>query len=285
MKKSCSMKKILLAMDDKNINMPALDFTCYLGRLTNSKVTGIFLENLVANEKPVLKTIYGGKYLDWEVDTTSQEYKKKEEILEKNISFFKEACARRSVESSIHRDRGVPAREVIHESRYADLMVIDGTTSFNKLYEGSPTEFVKEVMQDAECPVIIAPEHFENIDEIIFTYNGSRSSVFAIKQFTYLLPQLHDKKAVIVRVDKEGEWESINKYNFKEWLLHHYSSVEFEILKGETDDQLLQHLLRRKNSFIVMGAYGRGSVSRFFKHSKADLLIKTVTQPIFISHY
>ena len=46
------MQKILLAIDAVNINMPALDFACYIGRLTNSKITAVFLENLVADENP-----------------------------------------------------------------------------------------------------------------------------------------------------------------------------------------------------------------------------------------
>jgi nucleotide-binding universal stress UspA family protein len=33
-----------------------------------------------------------------------------------------------------------------------------------------------------------------------------------------------------------------------------------------------------------MGAYGRTSVSRFFSHSHADILLKTISQPLFISH-
>ena len=33
-----------------------------------------------------------------------------------------------------------------------------------------------------------------------------------------------------------------------------------------------------------MGAYGRNDLSQFFKISHADILIKTVTQPIFIAH-
>lgn len=279
------MKKILLAIDAKNINMPALDFACYLGRLTSSRITGVFLENLVANEKPVLKSIHGGKYLDWEIDTDSPEYKFKEETLEKNIHFFKEACERRGVVPWIHRDRGVPAREIIHESRYADLLVIDSATSFNKRYEGSPTEFVREILESAECPVFIAPQHFEELAEVNFTYNGTRSSVFAIKQFTYQLPQLANRKAIVTQVSRDGDWSGIDKYNFKEWLQYHYASVEFELLKGETDEQLFGQLLRRKNSVIVMGAYGRNAASRFFRHSQADLLIKSVTQPIFIAHH
>jgi hypothetical protein len=179
----------------------------------------------------------------------------------------------------------VPAREIITESRFADILVIDAATSFNKSYEGSPTEFVKDILKEAECPVIIAPESFDGIDEIIFTYNRTKSSVFAIKQFTYLFPGLKDKKVTIVQANEKGEWAGTEKYNFKEWLQDHYSSISFEILKGDADSELLGYLLIRRNVFVVMGAYGRTAVSQFFQHSRADILIKTVSQPIFISHY
>lgn len=279
------MEKILLAIDGININVPAVDFACYLGRLTNSRITGVILENLVGEERSVLKSIQGVKYMEGEMDNKSEDYQVKKEVIEKNISFFKEACGKRSVSGTVHRDRGVPAREIIHESRFADVLVIDPATSFNTKYEGAPTEFVKNILKDAECPVIIAPERFDGIDEIVFTYNRSKSSVFAIKQFTYLFPGLADKKVTIVQVNEKGEWADQDKYNFKEWLRGHYSSVDFEVLKGETDAQLINYLIKHKNVFVVMGAYGRTTASQFFKHSQADLLIRVITQPIFISHY
>ena len=278
------MEKILLAIDAINPDKNALEFACYLGRLTKSKITGIFLENLVAEERAVLKHSNGLHYMDWEVDVKSDEYKSKKGLIEKNISFFKEGCINRGVRFALHRDRGMPAREVIKESRFADLLIVDTETSFNKRYEGVPTEFVRDVLTKAECPVIIAPESFETIDEIIFTFNGSPSSVFAIKQFTYLLPQLHDKKVSIVQVTREGQWEDSDMYKFKEWLKEHYTDLHFEILKGETDSTLFDYAFEKENIFLVMGAYGRNSLSRFFKRSHADLLIKTVTQPIFIAH-
>jgi nucleotide-binding universal stress UspA family protein len=279
------MEKILLAIDAKNLDMQALDFACYIGRLTNSKVTGVFLENLIADEKPVLKGVQGSAYLDWEIDTTTPEFIDKQNATEKNIAFFREACEKRSVRCSIHRDRGVPATEIIDESRYADLIIIDAATSFNRRFEGTPTEFVKDVLKDAECPVIIAPESFDSIDEIIFTYNGTRSSAFAMKQFTYLFPELSDKRAIVLQVNDEGTWADPGKYNIREWMQNHYSAIGFQALEGDTEDKLFDYMFKRKNVFLVMGAYGRSAVSRFFKHSHADLLIKTITQPIFIAHY
>ncbi|MDP4261271.1 MAG: universal stress protein [Bacteroidota bacterium] len=279
------MEKILLAIDGMNLDIPALDFACYLGKLTNSKVTGVFLENLVTEERPILKSAQGVKYIDWALDENSEEYLVKKKTIEQNITLFKDACETRSTGYALHRDRGVPAREIIRESRFADVLVIDAATSFNKRYEGSPTEFVKDILKDAECPVIIAPESFDSIDEIVFAYNGSQSSVFAVKQFTYLFPRLNNKKVTIIQVNEKGEWNDEDKYNFKEWLKDHYTSINFEVLKGDTDSEMLAYLLKRKNVFVVMGAYGRSAVSKFFKHSRADVLIKTISQPIFISHY
>lgn len=279
------MEKILLAIDAVNLNMPALDFACYIGRLTNSKVTGVFLENLVADERPVLKKAYGNRYLDWEIDESSTQYRDKRQLIDKNILLFKEACEKRSVRCNIHRDRGTPAHEIINESRYADLIITDASTSFNKRYEGMPTEFEKDILKEAECPVIVAPQTFDGIDEIIFAYNSSRSAAFAIKQFTYLFPEFDDRKITVLQVNKEGVWADHDKYNLREWLQNRYSAIGFEAVKGDAEDKLFDYLLKRKNAFVVLGAYGRNSVSRFFKPSHADLLIKTITQPIFISHY
>src|SRR5688572_30310001 len=105
------MEKILLAIDALKINMAALDFACYLGRLTNSRVTGVFLENLVADEKAVLTTAYGKPYDNREIDESAPGWVDKRELIERNIRQFKKACKDRSVRYNMHRDRGVPADE------------------------------------------------------------------------------------------------------------------------------------------------------------------------------
>lgn len=278
------MEKILLAVDAVNPDKNTLEFACYLGRLTKSKVTGVFLENLATRERSVSKQKHALAYMDLGVDEKSDDDKHKMKLIEKSISFFKEGCINREVNYSLHRDRGVPARELIEESRFADVLVVDAETSFNKRYEGTPTEFVRDILKKAECPVIISPERFEAIDEIIFSYNGSSSSLFAIKQFTYLFPQFHDKKVTIIQVNEAGEWQDPDKYKFKEWLKGHYTDLHFEALKGKADTILFDYLFKRKNMFLVIGAYGRNDLSQFFKSSHADVLIKTITQPIFIAH-
>ena len=89
------MDKILLAIDAKKIDRDALEFACYIAKLTNSKITGIFLENLVADEKPVLKKAYGKRYLEWDIDESSAQFLDKQQLIDKNIKLFKDTCEKK----------------------------------------------------------------------------------------------------------------------------------------------------------------------------------------------
>src|SRR5665647_2855518 len=116
------MEKILLAIDATNPDKNALEFACYLGRLTKSKITGVILENLVSEERPVLKSMEGMHFADWTIDENSEENKAKMEQIKNSITFFKEGCISRCVGYNLHRDTGVPAHELIEESRFADIV-------------------------------------------------------------------------------------------------------------------------------------------------------------------
>jgi hypothetical protein len=276
------MEKILLAVDAINPDNNSLEFACYLGRLTKSKITGVFLDNLSIEERPLLKKVLANA--DNAEGEELSEPKDKMELIEKNISFFEEGCINREVNYRLYLDGGNPAGKLIEESRFADLLVLDAAMSFHKHYEGIPTEFAREVLKKAECPVIIAPESFDAIDEIIFSYDSSSSSLFAIKQFTYLFSQLKDKKVTLLQVNESGECQGEDKNKFKEWLREYYTGLQFVALKGKSEIVLFDYLFNRKNIFLVMGAYGRTTISQFLKHSHADLLMNTITQPIFIAH-
>ena len=59
------MEKILLAIDAINPDKNTLEFACYLGRLTKSKVTGVFLENVWQMKDRCLKNMHGKTYVAW----------------------------------------------------------------------------------------------------------------------------------------------------------------------------------------------------------------------------
>src|ERR1700759_2683394 len=108
------MEKILLALDATNLNTHAIDFACYIARLTCSRLTGVFLEGLQEG-RPVLVDAPEGHA-----------------TVEMNIHRFREACICRETLSAVHRDRGVPLSEIVGESRFADLIIVDPETAFHK---------------------------------------------------------------------------------------------------------------------------------------------------------
>jgi nucleotide-binding universal stress UspA family protein len=265
--KKLIMEKILLALDALNLNTNTIDFGCYIARLTHSRLTGIFLEGL-KEERPV--------FVATEEGTAT---------VETNIHRFREACVCRETLSLVHRDRGVPLSEIIAESRFADLIIIDPETAFNRKDALFPGRFVKDVLRSVECPVLIAPYSGGDMDEIIFAYDGSPSSVFAIRQFAHLFPDLRSTPVTIVSIrDDEGPGIE-EQFKMKEWLRAHFDTLHFDVRHGGgASDQLFAYLIERKNAIVVMGAYGRNEVSNFFRPSHANLLVKTVNLPIFIAH-
>jgi hypothetical protein len=273
------MEKILLAMDGYKQNTYAIDFACYLAKLTHSRLTGVFLEGIPEGGGP------GTQRLE-EPETVGQvasDVCAADPVLQ-HVHRFREACLCREVPARVHRDRGVPVGDILLESRFSDLIVVDPETSFRNIDKAFPGRFIQDVLLAAECPVVVSPYNFDSLEEVIFAYNGTSSSVFAIKQFTYLFPEFKHKKAVVVNV-RNGEVSAIQEqFKMKEWLSAHYEEVDFVLLKGDASDELFGYLLERKNAIVVLGAYGRGILSRFLKPSHASLLLRTINLPIFIAH-
>jgi hypothetical protein len=272
-----------LPLDARKIDRNTLDFACYIARLTHSKLTALFLENVLLEEADVMRDIAriaaGGSH-----EKNTGAAMEKDKLVSENVHLFKSICESNSIRSEILYNHNQPADVVITESRFADLVILNAETSFENNFEGTPTRFVKDVLAGAECPVLIAPYSFTGIDEILFTYDGSSSSVFAIKQFTYLFPELDEEKITVMQVNSKEEMPVAEREKIGDLVKMHFSSIGFRILEGQADEELFKYLTGKKNILVVMGAFGRGFISNLFRKSTAELIVKAVNLPVFIAH-
>lgn len=278
------MQKILVAIDGLKMNPKTLDFACHMGSLTRSKLTAVFLENLVAENRLLVKEGYDATYLNWGVDENAPAHQTKMELIRKNINVFKDYCGKREIQYDLLCEEGTPAKEIIRQSRFADLLIADAEICFNEKFIGGTTHFEREILKKAECPVIIAPESFNRINEIIFCYDGSRSAIYSMKQFDYIFPELRQTKVILIEVTRENNASVTEIEKVKEWLCRRYHNIKVEILHGKPKDELFQYLLQKDNAIFVMGAYGRSSFSRLFKKTAAEKVLKTTNLPVFITH-
>lgn len=277
------MQKIILAVNALDLNSRAIDFAAYIAGLTNSALTGLFLEYTVHESTPALKTPFALPYVET-ITAEGEESAADKAKIAANKKLFENACIKRDVVFAVQDAKGDVNEVIIAESRYADVIVVSADTGFgHSTTEGSPTAFVKHLLAHAECPVIIAPESFDEIDEIVFACDGGKSCMHAIKQFTYLFPKLANTRLTLLHIAREqGLLPADGK--IKQWLAQHYTEVNEEIATGDPAEEMFGLLLLKKNKFIVLGSYGRSGFSQAFKPSTSALILKTLNLPLFIAH-
>jgi hypothetical protein len=277
------MKKILLAIDADHVDTEVIHFACNIATFTHSTLTGYFLGDPREEEAVVNMAFVAGYNETVSTHCLPTAADRRQFAF---IQQFERTCAVRGIRCQVlNNSKRNAAQAILEESRFADLVILQPTLSFEKKLEEAPTALVKDILANAECPVLVAPLSPTGIEEIVFAYDGSRSAVFAIKQFTYLFPELADKKAIVLQVNKDDSLPVTDKEKLGKWLRMHYSSIGFQVLKGKASEELYCGLSGKQNTIVVMGAFGRGWLSGLFKPATAGLLLKTLNLPFFITHH
>ena len=94
--------------------------------------------------------------------------------------------------------------------------------------------------------------------KLTIAYDGTDSSVFAMKQFIYLFPELTNVKTTVLQAIKNEDDESDEngERKLKEFLMMHYDAIYHDTLHGDADIELFKKFIGQKNKMLVMGAYG-----------------------------
>ena len=278
------MTKVLWLVNPLQYSEKDIDFPAYLQKITDCSLLCVFLEDSVFESLPVFMADPLFPAVDVTVmGTVATEESTK--VLEDAKNAFIQTCINKKVKVQVHDDKGNPIQEVIAESRFADSILVKSSLSFNLMDDEIPSHFVKKVLSKAECPALVMPDDHQVINQIYFTYNGGYSSVYAMKQFTYLFPGFKDLPATVLFADDNKSISAIkHEKEMREWLDVHYSEYTFKILKGDPESELLVELLDKKNIIATYGAFGRNNISRLFRRGGANKVLEIIDIPLFITH-
>jgi nucleotide-binding universal stress UspA family protein len=203
------------------------------------------------------------------------------------VKLFQHACGKAGINYSIHRDTQIAIKELKQESVFADLVIINEYETFTKYKEKPPTRFIKDLLADVQCPVLLVPNKYKSIDKVVLLYDGRPTSLYAAKMFSYLFSDLQDIPVEVFTV-KDYYMASLNLPNNKlmrEFIKRHFKNASYTVVKGNVEEAVLEHLRNHnENELVVAGAYQRGEISRFFRTSIADVLMKEIDTPLFIAH-
>ncbi len=280
------MKKIVLLIDGVKFKPSFLDFVSIISGTDKSAVSVIVIDPINLDELPSLKILGGQAYVE-EITLTADEKLAAQQKHNQLALLISAECMKRNLTASvvfIHPDN---TKDIIHHTRYADLVISDPAISAindSKV----PSEFLLDFLGQAECPVLVAPEQYHSINEVVLAYNGSKSSVFAIKQFYYQLPEFANKAITILQItDNESNEAHLEEHKlFEEWLGLHFPKAVFIQLSGDASEELYKYFMENEtDKLLVIGAFGRNFLSEFFAPSVAELVLKTVDVPVFIAHH
>jgi len=278
------MKKFLAVFDGYKMSTSTLEYAIQLTKLADAHLVGIFLDEFIYHT-----------YSVYDVMTTYKDYEKElkklnakdEEKRHKAALEFQRVCEKEGVRFSIHKNKNIAIQELKHESMFADLIIISESETFTKYKESLPTRFIKDLLGDVQCPVLVVPDAFKSIDKIILLYDGAPAGLHAIKMFSYILGNPQNLPVGVFTV-KEKKKESLHLPDNKlmrEFIKRHFPKATFSVAKGDPEREI-SHYLRghAENELVVLGAYQRSELSRWFKISMADLLMKELNMPLFIAH-
>lgn len=277
------MKKISAAFDGLKFSEGTLAYAIQLAETSGSLLSGVFLESFLYHSYKLFDMVGAQGISDVKLKHLLE---KDENTRRESTAIFEQACNNANISYITHHDKSFALEELLKESIYSDLVVIGAGETLSHFTENTPTQFIRDFLAEMQSPVLIVPREYKKIEKVVLLYDGKPSSVYAIKMFNYMMPWLRHKETEVLSVtDPKDSQELPDEGLIKEFIICHYPEASYTLLKGDPEEEIIAYLKNTKeNVLIVSGAYKRGQVSRWFKSSMADLLMKEIDMPLFIAH-
>ena len=117
------------------------------------------------------------------------------------------------------------------------------------------------------------PEKFDFPENVILAYDGTEQSVYAIKQFAYLFPEMAEKPTLLVYASKNPAEDFPGKGQIEELVARHFPNLTLLKLDINPEKYFGTWLSENKSAILVSGSYGRSNFSQFLKKSfVADII-------------
>ncbi len=267
------MKKVLIAFDGVNYSEGAMEFAYKLNKLSPIFLTGIFLP------QTQLSSLWS--YSDAPIPLAEDD---EFDAMNLNIEKFEKDCKERNIQYSLHKDifnLAIPS--LSRESVFADLLILASEEFYQSFGTREANAYLEDALHEVECPVVIVPDHFSFPEKIILAYDGSTESVYAIKQFVYLFPELCNRPSMLAYAN-DREVGIPKEMNIRELVDRHFNHPEYVDLQFDGRKYFDSWLEENQGAILVSGSFGRSYFSQLLKKSFVHEVIGQHKLPVFIAH-
>jgi nucleotide-binding universal stress UspA family protein len=273
------MKKILIAFDGTHFSEGAFEFARRLNDLEPVLLTGVFLPQTIISSMWSYADGMAGPLMVPVFDEQERV------ITEQNVERFERMCKNNDIDYRVHKDdMDFALPELRRETRFADLLILGSEKFYENMGVNEPNEYLRDALHGVECPVVLVPERFVFPEKMILAYDGSSSSVYAIKQFSYLFPELKNRKTLLVYVNENPEKDFPDRVRIEELAARHFPDLTLTKLDTDPKKYFAAWATEEKGAMLISGSYGRSGLSQLFKESFVQKVIGDHQLPVFIAH-
>ena len=272
------MKKIILAFDGIHFSEGAFEFARRLNESKPVLLTGVFLPQAELTNLWSYADGVGTPYIPLiEQSDTDQ--------IQKNIDHFERLCHGNGIDFRVHKDLyDLALPQLKRESRFADLMILGSEIFYSNIGIHSVNDYLEDALHEMSCPVLLVPEKFDFPETIILAYDGTEESVYAIKQFAYLFPELTAMQSLLVYANEDPEEDFPDKIQIEELAARHFSNLTLFKLDINPKKYFSSWIVQKKSALLVSGSYGRSGISLLFKKSFIKDISVDHRLPVFVAH-
>lgn len=276
------MQKIAVIFDGLRFSESTLQYAITLAKKGSSHVVALFLNDFTYNSFNMYQLMRQGASENEISDFEERDWIKRETLGRYVTAAFEKA----GLSNTVHHNGNVAIQDVLHESVYTDLIIIDIHETFTQEKKLPPTQFIRDLLTDVQCPVLVIPSEYREIKKAVLLYDGDPPSVYAIKMADYLIPWIKELPIEVLTVNHTHEINHLNDNNLmKEFMESHFPDAIHKVMPGQPETLIVDQLKEQEpGTLVILGAYRKSAVSRWFRMSMADVLMGSLQLPLFIAH-
>ncbi len=276
-----SFAEILVCLDGSSYSQAAVEYATQIALEHNASLTGIGVIDLPG----ILRSGGPAPIGAMRYDELSEQHHLKEtqEMVGEILKDFEKTCQEKKIRHTIHSETGSPFREIIEESKFHDFIMIGQKTFFRYSIRHESGNTLHRILHKGLTAVFAVPDSVREIKKVLVAYDNSVQVTKAIQMFL-LLHIWNQCDITLLNINNDANRGKRLLDRLGDYFGRYRVQLEKVHLRGRVDEVILSYIREHEIDLLVMGAYGRRSVSEFVFGSVTKSLVAQAGIPLFIYH-
>lgn len=278
------IENILIPTDGSDFGKTAIAYGIHIAQKLNANLIGLHVVDIRLMQGPVFTDISGSvgipPYQEF-LPAIESGLEAKAELILKD---FREQCELAGLHPETRKAVGVIDETIIAEGKKCcDWILLAQRGEHFHIGGGAILGSTAEaVVRRSGKPVLVTPEHFQEIESMALAFDGSKPAINALKLAASLSETASWPLTVIIITDDQALGEKLSQ-KAEDLLAPLKIDSTTVILPGKEDKALLKFIQEGSVELLVMGAYGHNRFRELLVGSTTSAVIRKSTIPVLLT--